>query len=94
MPAKPTDSGIFVQSIYGAFERKPFVQITIRQEGEIRNLLLSPAEAREVAHHLFECAEAAEMDALVVKFLQNRVGLPLEQSAEVLMDLRRLREGE
>jgi hypothetical protein len=61
--------------------------------GDVRwKMQMSPDRARSVAHTLIEAAEAAEMDEVVVTFLQQRIGLSLEQAAQVLNDFRKLRE--
>lgn len=83
--------GIYVESGFGVMKREPFVQISIRLGDEVRIMQMTPDNARQVARNLFESAEAAEMDAIVIKFMQERVHQTLEIAANILMDFREMR---
>jgi len=75
--------------IAGALERRgqPFVHLTW---GEMK-AQLTPAEARAHALHILECAEAAESDALLWRWLDETTGVTDEQKAAVLIRFRELR---
>lgn len=77
---------------YGARTRLPYVDVTFAEAGrdELR-YQISPAEARRVGLLLLECAEAAEQDANLVRFMTGTVGLDLGQVAQLLQEFRRLR---
>lgn len=79
---------VLVSSIYGAHTRQGLVKV---DWGDTLHELITPAEARRVAGLLLECAEAAEIDAIVVEFFMSRMNLPIEQAALVLDDFRKLR---
>lgn len=68
---------------------KPFVQLII---GDKVSAQFTVAECREFALNLLEAAEAAEMDAIVVDFMQTTVGLDQNRAMRVLVDFRTLRE--
>jgi hypothetical protein len=77
---------------YGARTRLPYVDVTFEEAGrpELR-YQISPEEARRVALILLECAEAADQDANLVRFLTGTVGVDLAQAAQVLQEFRQLR---
>lgn len=87
-----TGDGFYCQSGYGVLGQEPYVQITIRLRDEVRITQISPDNARELALNLLECAEAADMDAIVIRFMQERVHQTLDVAAQVLIDFRELRE--
>jgi hypothetical protein len=78
---------------YGARTRLPYVDVTFEEQGrpELR-YQISPEEARRVALILLECAEAAEQDGNLVRFLTGSVGVGLPQAAQVLREFRGLRD--
>jgi hypothetical protein len=67
---------------------KGLVHITWGKEAGQMNL----AQTRALAIRLIEVANCAETDELLVRFLHNRVGLPLEASVAALRDLREMRK--
>ena len=86
---------IVAEALYGYATRKGIVQISDQamDGGDVRwKMQMSPGRARNIAQSLVEAAEAAEMDEVVVAFMQQRIGLELEQAASVLKDFRKLRE--
>jgi len=90
---EPTKSDrVHVASAYSAHTRKPFVEITMVHAGEICQIQVSPDEASDIARNLFEAAEAARMDALIVEFFQERVGADIPTAARILAEFRDLRD--
>lgn len=79
-----------VTSGFGGRTQKPFVQVLI--EAADWSCQMSPSEARDLAHNLLECADAAESDGFLVTFLRKKVGLRDQQIASVLIDFRKWRE--
>jgi hypothetical protein len=80
-------------SLYGAKNRRGLVELSKQdQDGSNRIAQMTPAEARSVAMDLLEAAEAAEMDTIVMDWLQRRIQTPFEQAVQVLGDFRRLRD--
>lgn len=67
---------------------EPFVQL-LQDEQIIAQM--SPEMARDHARAITEAAEAAEQDAFIVEFMQQRVGLDFDSAAKVLVDLRNFR---
>jgi hypothetical protein len=76
-----TSSGV------SAFTGKPFVLASWGVESG----QLTPDEARALALRIVEAAAAAEHDALVLRWLQERMDLPADTAAQALVDLRELR---
>jgi hypothetical protein len=86
---------IMAEAIFGAATRKGLVKISDQATdgSDVRwTMLMSPDRARSIAQSLLEAAEAAEMDEVVVTFLHQRIGLQLEQAAQVLGDFRKIRD--
>lgn len=79
---------ISIASIVSSKDRKPYVQI---QWSELK-AQLSPTEARQHAYNILECANAAEMDAILVRFLSDKVGLDDVNVATILSEFRSYRE--
>ena len=84
-----TDSSILVTSIYGANTKRPFVMM--QSEAIDRPIQLSPAEARELASNLFQAAEAAEGDQLIIEFATDTLGMEMPEAAQLIIHLRELR---
>jgi hypothetical protein len=79
---------IHVESLVSAQTGKPVVHVHWGpMDGK-----LTPAEAREHARKIMEVALAAEMDAFVVAFMHEKVGLELGAAVMVLRDFREWRE--
>lgn len=85
-----TEHVFMVSSGYGSNTQKPFV--ALEADGELL-AQIPPEGARALAYNLIAVAEAAEQDAFLVSFMQSRVGLPLEQAAQVLGEYRQWRNG-
>lgn len=90
--AKPPE-GFYVKSGYGVFERQPYVEILLYLGKDVTTTQVTPDAAREIARNLFAAAEGAEMDGVLVKFLEERLNQDLETAAVILQDFRNLREG-
>lgn len=78
---------ILCESLFGAETRKPIVQMS--NAGD--RIQMSPAEARDLALNLLECAEAAEMDAMVFNWMTTQIKATEQQALKVLLDFRGLR---
>lgn len=92
-PSRKPPEGFFVKSGFGVFERQSFVEILLYKDKDLTVMQVTPDAAREIARNLFEAAEAAEMDGVLIKFLQERLHQDLETAAVILQDFRNLREG-
>lgn len=67
---------------------EPFVQLL---KGEHIIGQMSPEQARDHARAIMEAAEAAEQDAFMMAFLQQKIGLDFHQAGQVLIDFRNWR---
>lgn len=67
---------------------EPFVQLIL---GDKVIAQMSVEECRNHALQMFEAAEAAETDSMLVEFFQGTVGLDLNRAVQVLLDFRKLR---
>ena len=85
-PSKPTTCIAMASGVN--LEGKPFVAVTW---GELR-AQLTPEEARQHALHTLEAAEAAIHDAAVYRFLIERLNTGLENAANILHEIRGLRQ--
>lgn len=78
-------------SIVSGRDHRPYVQL--RKDGEIFTQM-SPGEARQYAMQIIEAAEAAQGDAFIVGFIQQRTGVEWEKATRVLVDYRDFRTHE
>lgn len=76
-----------METIYGIPSRQPSVKLTFRDE-ETR---MSTEDARRLAADIIDTAHAADADAFLVEFLQEKAGLELEKAAHILLDFRQWR---
>lgn len=76
---------IAVTSGYGAASGRPYVNV--EAVGQIR-----PTMARQLALWLLEVAVAAEDDAVVMRWMQEQLGLDRQAAGAALIDLRKHRE--
>jgi hypothetical protein len=67
---------------------EPFVQLL---RGTEIFCQMDVTQAREHAQAVLEAAEAAEQDAFIMSFMQNKVGLDQNRAAQVLIDFRQYR---
>ena len=51
---------------------------------------LDVAQARQVAMDIMESAARAEADALVLRFLKDRIGIPIDKAGQVMAGLPRV----
>lgn len=72
----------------GMMTKDPFVAVEF---GETKTQMTT-AKAREIAMILLECAESAESDRAVMDYFANKVGLPFEQAAIMVQELRNHRK--
>lgn len=78
---------IFVQSGFGHNTQQPFVEVVIHAADW--STQMSPANARELAFNLLQCADAAESDGFLVGFLRQRIGVDnMRAVAGVLVEFR------
>jgi hypothetical protein len=84
------DSTVHVHSGYGAQSRKPFVGLSFGHA----SVQMAPNEAREIARHLLEAAEAAEGDGFLVEFVSETGGMELDEAANILFKFRDYREAQ
>jgi len=86
---KPVSDTINISSVVSSRDYRPFVQLKWGQEG----CQMTPAEAREHAYGILAAANAADMDAILVLFLKEKVGL--KEGADIgaiLNDFRLFRD--
>lgn len=68
--------------------------VTVRalaEDGSFMAGQLGPDEVRQMAMQFLEAAEAAEQDAVVFRVLTDKVGVPVNIVAQVVMDMRKAR---
>lgn len=70
---------------------EPFIQL-IRNDQVIAQM--SVAQAREHGLAILEAAEAAEQDAFLMHFAQDRLGVDQKIAAQILQDFRQFRRAE
>jgi len=80
------DESFGVTSIYGAQNKRGYVEITLGRS----HLQVTPAKAREVAAFLLEAATAAEGDEVLMRVL-DRVGMSRQRASQVLLAMRQER---
>lgn len=83
----PTDRVLWHQSGV-APTGEPFVQLLL--DGEII-AQLSPELARDHARAITEAAEAAEQDAFIMSFAQEKIGLNFNDAGQLLVGFRYFR---
>jgi hypothetical protein len=76
-----------VRSMYGARTGQPIVVLVVGEHA----VQITPAKAREIAAMLFECAEGAESDAFIARWVQQAEACQPEQVAALLLDFRQMR---
>jgi hypothetical protein len=84
---RPQPDIIWVESGFGYNTQQPFVSLKLRDIA----VMISPAEARDLAHNLLSCAEAAESDGFIMNFAQKDLDLPQEHATRMLMAFRKSR---
>jgi hypothetical protein len=90
---RPTGSHVSVASGYGHNTKEPFVTVGIANPTESANPVVQIAtyDARKIAMHILEAADAAESDAFLVGWLGGQ-SLTEAQVAALLNDFRQYRE--
>ncbi len=80
-----------VKSIYGHKHQRGLVEIYVN--GADFSALMLPDDARDLALNLLQCAEAAESDEILIRFLTQRIGLKDNRAkAGILNDFRQIRQ--
>lgn len=80
-----------VTSNFGHRTQQPFVMMTVGEQEFTAQM--SPEDARDLAHNLLACADAAESDGFLVGFLQETVGVKdMRAIATILVQFREYRE--
>lgn len=83
--AKMADVEVFhSQAIYGAETKKPLVEI---RWGD-KQMVCSTNDAKRIAYDLLDVAHAADGDAFIVHFMQEKVGLEEMDAIKVLIAFR------
>ena len=77
-------------SIFGVKQLRGYVELHLNDKIASR---WDIQKAKEIHYMLGAAIEAAISDELIVKFLTDKVGLPLEAAAMALRDFRELRQG-
>jgi len=79
---------IFVTSLVGYKTGEPLIEIELKGQ----KAQMGVKQAREHALAVLECAEAAETDLFVFRWLTETIGAPPSQAAQVLADFRQRRK--
>jgi hypothetical protein len=79
---------INIASGFGARTQLPFISLQLGDEFT----QMPPAQAREVGAHLLAAAEAAESDAFIMHWAQERLGVTRDQATMLLCEYREFRE--
>lgn len=74
-------------TVFGAETRKPLVQVLIGKTTR----QVTPDDARAMGEQLISTAFAAEADAFLLWWLNERVGQPFEVSVNIMNDFRKWR---
>lgn len=77
-----------LETLYSLEKRKSFVGMMWGDQAA----QVTPDEARKFAANVMECAAVAEQDEVVMDWLVNRIGADIEQAAQMLIDLRKIRD--
>jgi hypothetical protein len=77
---------LVVNSMVASKDHRPYVTIALGEEAA----QLDPADARRYGLWLIEAAESAEVDAFMVKYLQQQ-GFDLPQVQKMLLQIRAAR---
>lgn len=81
---------LYAESIFGAKTKRGLVRLSY---GITFDVVVSPEEARFFAMTILEAATAAEMDEILMSWMQTKIGIPNERAAAgVLADFRKIRE--
>lgn len=88
-PAKPPNTRIAVCTILSAATKQGMVEFSINDTKAQMDL----DKAREVHRMLGSAIEAAMSDQMLVVFLVEKVGLPLQAAVMALRDFREMRQG-
>lgn len=84
--------GITCISGFGHNTQRPFVQMIIKKADWMTQM--TPETARELAHNLLACADAAESDGFLVGFFRNAIGVAdMRMVTTLLVQFREYREG-
>jgi hypothetical protein len=85
----PDENFLWVTSLVSQKDQQGYVEIEYKGE----KIQLSVAEAREHALYILEACEAAEMDAILLQFLQHDMGLEVEKAIAIIQSIRQYRIG-
>lgn len=80
---------IVCTSGFGHRTRQPYVQMLCQAKDFITQM--SPADARNLAMNLLQCAEAADGDAFLMTFAMERAGLDEKRAVQIMFDFREWR---
>ena len=83
----PDASGIDIESGVGAESHLGYVQLRWGEMGG----QLTTREARDHALKILQAADAADHDAVVMRWLMTRLSMPLEAAGVVIKELRTAR---
>lgn len=72
------------EAIYGARTKRPLVKINWGD----KETVMSTKDAKKLAFDLLDVAHAADGDAFLVHYMQNKVGLSDDNAFKVLIDFR------
>lgn len=87
MPDNP-EMTLWAEAMYGMDTRRGLVSLSAHPA-----ITVTPGEARDYAHNIIEAADAAEVDEILVQFIEAKFKLPLGEVVPLLREFRSLRAG-
>lgn len=79
---------VIVNGLVAHRDKMPYVQLA-NDRGLVAQLSIS--QARKIATDILTAAYRTEMDAMLIKFMENKVGAPPQASTEAMMLFREFR---
>jgi hypothetical protein len=76
-----------VSTIFGLRTQKPIVRV----EAPALDMQMAPDDARRLGMNLIRAAEAAVSDALMMRFLREKIDAPPDAAVAVLAEWRQMR---
>lgn len=75
---------IHTEAIYGARTKQALVKITLGKE----SIMMSTKDAKKLAYDLLDVAHAADSDAFLMDWMNDRLGVTQQQSGVILREFR------
>ncbi len=85
---------ILIETILSNRTKEGMVNFTLKKDDEEIVTQWDIQKAKQIRDMLSEAIEAAISDAMIYKFMRERVGLDDERASMVIHDLREVRQGQ